>query len=385
MSESSGSEVRTPEEISFEYKKLASRIANLCDQDSWPDRLARLTANQALAFIESQAADLDGVDIAVLSEWVDVASKADSVALENEKLWDACPYEFYDHAEELKVDADAEEPEAAGESQSADSSDGEGDSDDDSANSLSDAEVLIKACTIVAGYVEPKAGAIPTTDEVTKFISHLDSTDQDALNSLLDWCDDVIDTHESGASLRANGGELLNVPACIRDWFDWDAEARAIEKTLAERAGSQPAIAPPSEEVKAQPSGCDSQKSVPQNQRPETSLEAIMRIERELPNAWKMLEDAKSVAESRKAAHDAAKKHVDAMQLELNRMVEELTEAINGFNGGDYQYRLPFDRVSQDSSTSNSVATASPDGAAPAVRGRAAPCHARAGSTGEGR
>ena len=93
---------------------------------------------------------------------------------------------------------------------------------------LSDEELLIKACTVVSGYVQPMS--IPTSEqEAAQF---LDSLDAETESLLLDWCEDVLDTHESGTSLRDNGGELLNVPLAIRDWFDWDAQARLIEPML---------------------------------------------------------------------------------------------------------------------------------------------------------
>ena len=67
---------------------------------------------------------------------------------------------------------------------------------------LSYEELLIKACTVVAGYVQPVS--IPTSEhEAAQFLDSLDAVTE---GLLLDWCDDVLDTHESGSSLTAKIG-----------------------------------------------------------------------------------------------------------------------------------------------------------------------------------
>lgn len=152
---------------------------------------------------------------------------------------------------------------------------------------------------------------------------------EETQDAVAQWADDVVATNEAGGHLTDNGGTLLNLPEVLREFFTLDAE-------------SIPETAP----------------ATPDAIKAETPEEAKTRIEGMIPTALKMLRDSESIAESRKKAHDAAKKSVEAMQDQLNQLVTELSEALTGCAGGEYQLRMPFDRAS------DSVATASPESAA---------------------
>lgn len=322
-------------------KKLAQQIESLAGRDDWPaDRYARISADDAARFLWS----LSDEDYDLVRDWVDVAVAEADIGAGNDELWQMCLCDFTDTLEEL---LDVESAEGASGVEDGDSKEAEANGD------LEPRDLLEKACSILAGEVPWKSAE----DQLAAVENTLANASSEQREAVLQWAEDVVATNEAGGSIRDNGGTLLNVPDLLREFFDWEAaEAAAIEVAAEEKPEEKPAqnqkAGDPQSKVEAQPV-----------QRPETPLEAIMRIERELPSAWKFLEDAKSVAESRKASYDAAKKHVDAMQIALNAMVEELTEAINGFQGGNYQYRLPFDR-SSESNASNSAATASPEGAA---------------------
>lgn len=157
-------------------------------------------------------------------------------------------------------------------------------------------------------------------------MSILDELNDDQHDELETWVNDVLATTAERGDLKANGGPLLVLPECLREFFDLDQSDDAIE------GSSEP-----------QDASSDVSKA-------ETSAEAKERIEGMIPTALRQLRDAESIAASRKAAHDAAKKNVDAMQDQLNQLVTELSEALDGINGKDFQFRLPFDRTSENSS-----------------------------------
>lgn len=154
----------------------------------------------------------------------------------------------------------------------------------------------------------------------------IDELSDEDLDELETWVADVLATTAERGDLRANGGPLLVLPECLRGFFDLEQPDDAPE------GSSEP-----------QDASSDAPKA-------ETPAEAKERIEAIIPTALRQLRDAESIAASRKAAHDAAKKNVDAMQNQLNQLVAELSEALEGINGKDFQFRLPFDRTSENSS-----------------------------------
>jgi len=154
----------------------------------------------------------------------------------------------------------------------------------------------------------------------------IDLVSDEALDELETWISDVLATTAERGDLRANGGPLLVLPECLEQFFDLGQPDDAPE------GSSEP-----------QDASCDVPKA-------ETPDEAKTRIEAIIPTALRQLRDAESIAASRKAAHDAAKKNVDAMQDQLNQLVTEFSEALTGVAGGDFQFRLPFDRTSENSS-----------------------------------
>lgn len=303
------------QEAAFKLKKLASRIANLCDQDSWPaDIYARLTANQALKFLDT----LTEEDIEVLSEWVDVATASSDLSVGNTELWLDCLFEFTGFLGEEKFNPDEESSDQP---------------------TLDPHELLEKSLSVLTEIVPLRQGVVFDSVSLHKLIEDQHQQREE----LLAWAEDVVSTVESDGCISANGGTLLNVPECLREFFDWDKAA--AELLLSD---------------KAEPS------DLRDNDPPaaETAEEARVRIEEMIPTAFKMLRDAESIAESRKKAHEAAKKNVEAMQDQLNQLVEELTEALTGIAGGDYQLRLPLDRVSNTAATA-SASTAAKSGITP--------------------
>lgn len=157
-------------------------------------------------------------------------------------------------------------------------------------------------------------------------MSILDELDDDQHDELETWVNDVLATTAERGDLKANGGPLLVLPECLREFFDLEQPDDASE------GSSEPQ---------------DAASDVP---NAETPAEAKERIEGMIPTALRQLRDAESIAASRKAAHDAAKKNVDAMQDQLNELVTELSEALDGINGKDFQFRLPFNRMTENSS-----------------------------------
>jgi len=154
----------------------------------------------------------------------------------------------------------------------------------------------------------------------------IDEVSDEDLDELETWVADVLATTAERGDLKANGGPLLVLPECLQGFFDLGQPDDASD------GSSEPR---------------DAFGDAP---KAETPAEAKERIEAIIPTALRQLRDAESIAASRKAAHDAAKKNVDAMQGQLNQLVTELSEALTGVAGGDFQFRLPFDRTSENSS-----------------------------------
>jgi hypothetical protein len=264
-------------------KLLAERLGSLSDRADWPgDRYGSLAADDAVAWLLTQTIDV----YERVQDWTDVAiGETDIGAENNPELWLECPAELTDWLEERHENSR------------------------------------------LLGAIKAVGQRWRTDIEITPqaFLSDLDG---DELNELNEWVDSVHDTLASGGDLKANGGDLLIVPECLRT---------VVEPIPAdEQAGGE--------------ASADSSASAAVDQQPpraETPAEARQRLEEMLPIALRQLRDAESLAESRKKAHDAAKKNVDAMQDQLNSLVEELSEALTGVAGGDFQTRLPFDRVSQ--------------------------------------
>ena len=143
-------------------------------------------------------------------------------------------------------------------------------------------------------------------------------------DQLEDWASDVISTVEDGRDLSANGGMLRVVPELLA------AELKPADDV--------PNIVPSGELPVNVP------VPVSESSKAETCDEARIRIEGMIPVALSMFDDAKEIAASRKAAHDAAKKNVDIQQDQINELFRELADALRGVAGGEYQTRLPFDR-----------------------------------------
>lgn len=253
-------------DIELAEKQLAARIANLCDQDDWPERLySRLTANEALEHIKQ----LDGDVREELSAWVDRAAN-ESRAIGNESLWAACPAQF--RGEFAK------------------------------ASELLPIDKLEKAMSIVANYI-PQKQHDGANDWQPSDLEH---------EAALEWAEDVVSTHEAGGDLRANGGTLLNVPEQLREYFDWEAaEVAALNDKL-------PTLNDDSTGDNLSP------------KKPRNRAEALRWLLDRIPSAVSALDVAERLVAEREAALKSAKKILDAEQENLHALNREYVRVLDG-------------------------------------------------------
>lgn len=278
-------------------KLLAERLASLSDRADWPEE-----QYGSLVADDVTAWLLEQQDeiYELVRGWADVATGEGDVNMDgNPELWLDCPIELTDWMADRRSNGR-----------------------------------LLEAIKAVGQRWRSDIGIAPQ--------AFLDDLDDDQTEDLNEWLDSVHDTLGNGGDLTANGGDLLVVPECLRT---------VVEPIPAdEQAGGE--------------ASADSSASAAVDQQPpraETPEEARRRLEDMLPIALRQLRDAESLAESRKKAHDAAKKNVDAMQDQLNALVEELSEALTGMAGGDFQTRLPFDRVEQQADSQQASEPAKSD------------------------